>query len=65
MKTNVGTVDRILRVLAGGAIIVAGVVNGSWWGAIGAIPLLTATLGWCPLYCPFKISTAGGAAKDT
>ncbi len=57
MKANVGTIDRVLRVVLGVGIIAAGYVYGSWLGAIGAVPLLTGLLGWCPLYLPLKINT--------
>jgi len=57
MKCNVGKVDKTLRVVAGVAIIVAGVHFHSWWGALGAVPLLTALLGLCPLYVPFGLSS--------
>jgi len=40
-------------------IIGLGVVSGSWWGAVGLVPLLTAALRWCPLYIPMGLSTAG------
>ena len=57
MKRNVGKTDRIFRVLLGVAIIGVGIFFKSWWGAIGIIPLFTATIGWCPAYLPFGIST--------
>jgi hypothetical protein len=57
MKVNVGSVDRVVRVVAGLAIIAAGVYFKSWWGAIGAVPLLTALVGFCPLYLPIGLST--------
>lgn len=57
MMHNVGSVDRIVRVVVGLGLVVWGVMNHSWWGALGAIPLLTATLGWCPLYLPFGLSS--------
>ena len=63
MTTNVGTVDRIIRLLAGVGIIAWGVMNGSWWGALGLVPLLTATIGWCPLYLPLGLSTCGVKSK--
>ena len=59
MKPNIGTTDRILRVILGLGIIAYGVANHSWIGAIGAIPLFTALIRWCPVYCPFKINTIG------
>lgn len=57
MNKNLGTIDRIVRVVVGIAIIVYGLSYGSILGVIGIIPLGTALISWCPLYCPFKIST--------
>ncbi|WP_395741334.1 DUF2892 domain-containing protein [Prosthecobacter sp.] len=59
MKPNIGTVDRALRVIIGLGLIANGIVNHSWIGAIGAVPLLTAFVRFCPLYAPFGISTCG------
>jgi hypothetical protein len=62
MKTNVGNIDRILRAVVGLALIaltLAGTIG--VWGWIGVVPLVTAALGFCPLYtvlgfssCPMK-----------
>jgi len=57
MKQNVGGVDRILRFVAGMGIIAWGVLDQNVWGAIGAIPVFTAVIGWCPAYMPFGISS--------
>ncbi|UCF65296.1 MAG: DUF2892 domain-containing protein [bacterium] len=57
MKNNMGSVDRILRGIAGVVVIAVGFYYQSWWGAFGLIFLLTALVSWCPLYIPFKIST--------
>jgi hypothetical protein len=57
MKHNIGTVDRIVRIVLGIAIAVAGFVFHSWFGLIAVIPLATAASGFCPLYLPFGIST--------
>jgi len=57
MKCNVGTTDRILRIVIGIIIIAIGVYFRSWWGAIGLIPIITGAIRWCPLYIPFKINT--------
>jgi uncharacterized membrane protein YfcA len=63
-KSNVGGIDRILRIVAGLALI-AMTLTGTIgiWGWIGVVPLLTAALGSCPLYsvlgmntCPMKKS---------
>ena len=59
MKKNIGTLDRFLRILLGLAIIAYGVINHSWLGAVGAVPLLTALIGFCPAYCPLGVSTCG------
>lgn len=57
MIPNVGGADRIVRVIAGVAIIGAGFYFHSWWGVVGLVPLATATIRWCPAYLPFGFST--------
>ncbi|WP_428025533.1 YgaP family membrane protein [Arcobacter sp.] len=57
MNKNIGKVDKVIRIVVGVAIIAFGLVNNSWLGLIGLIPLGTALIGWCPLYCPLKINT--------
>ncbi len=57
MKTNVGSIDRTLRIIVGLLILAAGFYFQSWWGLIGIVPLGTALIGWCPAYLPFGIST--------
>jgi len=59
MKANVGTIDRVVRILIGLGIITYGVLEHSWLGAIGAVPLLTGIIGFCPLYCPIRLNTCG------
>lgn len=57
MEKNVGQIDRTLRLVAGIAIIAAGLYLKSWWGLIGIVPLFTGTTRWCPAYLPFGLST--------
>lgn len=57
MKCNVGTIDRLLRIIIGLIIAILGVVFNSWFGLISIIFLATGLLRWCPIYAPFKIST--------
>lgn len=57
MKCNVGKTDRLLRIIAGLAIVLGGIYFQSWWGAIGIIPIITGLLRWCPAYVPFGIQT--------
>jgi Protein of unknown function (DUF2892) len=57
-KTNVGTADRIARIVLGLVLIgltLGGVIG--VWGWIGVVPLLTAALGSCPLYSVLGFST--------
>ena len=55
---NIGTLDRILRIVVG-LILIALVFVGPQtdWGWIGLIPLLTALIGWCPVYRLLGIRT--------
>ena len=57
MKFNVGSIDRLLRIIVGLLIAILGVVFDSWWGLVGLVPLATGLFRFCPLYAPFKIST--------
>ena len=64
MKSNVGGIDRIIRIVLGLALIaltLTGTIGA--WGWIGLVPLATAAFGFCPLYtvlgmntCPMKKS---------
>lgn len=58
MKCNVGSVDRLLRIVFGLLIAILGVIFDSWFGLIGIIPLATGLFQFCPAYFPFKFSTA-------
>jgi hypothetical protein len=57
MKKNVGSTDRIIRIIIGLAIGAVGYYYQSWWGLLGLIPLLTGLINFCPLYVPFNINT--------
>jgi hypothetical protein len=57
MKANVGTTEKVIRIILGIVIIGAGVVYQSWWGAVGAIPLVTALVGYCPAWSIFGVNT--------
>jgi len=57
MKCNVGSTDRILRIIVGLAILALGFFFDSWLGLIGIVPLATGIFRWCPLYIPFNLST--------
>ena len=58
MKTNVGGIDKILRIVIGIVLIALaafGVVG--VWGWIGVVPLVTGLLGVCPAYSLLGAST--------
>lgn len=60
---NMGSIDRIIRVVLGLGLIIAAVylqiAKGQlWWLSIpGAVFVVTAAVSTCPLYMPFGIST--------
>ena len=60
MKANVGTIDSVLRILAGVVLIaltLAGTIG--LWGWIGLVPLATGVFRFCPLYPLLGINTCG------
>ncbi len=64
MQSNVGGLDRGLRIVGGTALLglaLAGVIGP--WGLIGIVPLLTGVLRWCPAYKLFGLSTCPLGSK--
>jgi len=63
MKKNMGTIDRIIRVvlaLVVGILYLAGQITGTAaivLGVFAVVFLLTSAVGFCPLYVPLGIST--------
>ena len=57
MKSNIGTIDKILRIVVGLALIGWALADGPVWAWIGVVPLATGLLGSCPLYTLMGIST--------
>lgn len=66
MKSNMGTIDRLVRAIVGPVLIVLGVgfgagsIPGVVALVVADIALVTAAVGVCPAYMPFGISTSGG-----
>ena len=54
---NIGLTDRIIRTVIGVAVAAIGIGFQSWWGLVAALPLLTAAVGFCPLYSLLGISS--------
>jgi hypothetical protein len=57
MKCNLGKIDRIIRIVIGLGIAIAGVIFKSYWGLVGIALMATGIFGYCLLYMPFKINT--------
>ena len=58
MKTNVGSIDKTLRIVAGLVLIVLGIMGiGAPWTFIGIVPLATGLMGWCPAYTLIGVNT--------
>ena len=67
MTVNMGTVDRVLRLIVGVLLLLMTPTIGGLlgyplgvvtvWGWIGLIPLLTASVGSCPVYSILGVST--------
>jgi hypothetical protein len=61
MTTNVGTIDRIIRIVIGLVLLwyalMAPATGYNWIGWIGVIPIITALVGSCPLYSILGVST--------
>jgi len=63
MKANVGSIDRVVRLLAGIALIAVGAMGmlAVPWSYVamgaGAVFALTAVIRFCPLYTIFGISS--------
>ena len=58
MVTNIGTADRVVRLVVGlGLLSLVFYGPQTLWGWLGLIPLSTALVGWCPLYSVFGFKT--------
>jgi hypothetical protein len=63
MKKNMGSADRIIRVMIA-AILISFYFTGAVTGTVGVVLIvfsvifvLTSLIGYCPLYLPFGLST--------
>jgi hypothetical protein len=57
MKKNVGSIDKVIRIILGLGLIGFAFFTQNWWGLIGIVPLLTAFMNFCPVYSLLKVST--------
>jgi hypothetical protein len=67
MKKNMGTIDRVIRMLLAIVVIIlymTGSITGVAaiiLGILAFVFIVTSLIGFCPLYVPLKISTIGKA----
>ncbi len=72
MKTNVGGIDKILRIAVGAVLLILAIMGiGTPWTWLGVVPLATGLIGFCPLYtllgintCPVKTEGDQGTASS-
>lgn len=65
MKSNVGGIDRIVRITAGLVLIgLAATGTVGLWGWLGVVPLATGAIGWCPPYAILGFNTCAMKNKD-
>jgi hypothetical protein len=63
MKKNMGTIDRIIRVVLAIVVVIlymTGSITGVAaiiLGILALVFIITSLIGFCPLYVPLKIST--------
>lgn len=60
IKKNVGRTDRVLRLVSGFGLVLAGALpmkGNALVMAIGLVMIIVAFIGFCPAYLPFGIST--------
>lgn len=58
MKINVGSIDRVLRIVVGLVLVgLAATGTVGVWGWIGVVPLATGLFGFCPAYTLLGINT--------
>lgn len=60
MEQNVGSTEKVIRIVVGLAILsLLFLLEGPnrWFGLIGLAPILTALVGWCPAWSVLGINT--------
>ena len=68
MKSNVGSIDKIVRIVVGIALLsLFFILDGGmkYIGLIGIVPIATALMGWCPLYSLIGLSTCPLTGKKS
>ncbi len=64
MKKNIGSIDKIIRIVVGLIIAIWGFMDSNWFGLIAIIPIATAFINFCPLYTIFGLNTCKIKSKN-
>ena len=58
MKSNVGGIDRAIRIIVGLALIIAAATGTiGWWGWLGVLVLASGVFSFCGLYALLGVNT--------
>lgn len=58
MPMNEGTLDRVIRIVLGAAILSQVFIGlETPWACLGVVPLATGLVGFCPAYALFGVRT--------
>ena len=58
MTKNIHSIERVVRIVAGAVLVsLAFFGPANNWFLLGAIPLVTGLVGWCPPYAMLGINT--------
>lgn len=57
MQSNIGKTDRLIRTAFAFIIIFGSIYIGGLLAIFGIVILLTAVIGWCPIYALFRLCT--------
>ncbi|MDH3345113.1 MAG: DUF2892 domain-containing protein [Desulfobacteraceae bacterium] len=57
MQSNIGKTDRLIRTALAFIIIFGSIYIGGLLAIFGIVILLTAVIGWCPIYALFRLCT--------
>jgi hypothetical protein len=63
MKSNIGNLDRNIRLMAGMVLLVTGIMLNNWSGLLGVALLVTAIMDWCPLYSVLQHNSPGNGVR--
>jgi len=63
MKKNIGSIERVLRIIVGLGLVIWALKGGPVWAWIGIVPIVTGAIGNCPVYSIFGIDTCSCCTK--